>query len=151
MTAISFIKFLGVALCATVLAGCAATGAKFDEASKAMPTLQAGSGRVFFLRSSSMMGAAIQPDIRLNGQVVGASKPGGYFYVDRPAGNYSAATQTETEKTLSFRLEAGETKYVRTTPAFGVMVGRINLDLEKPEAAIAELKTLSFTGTASPK
>jgi hypothetical protein len=29
-----------------------------------------GEGRVFFLRSASMFGAAIQPDIRLNNEVV---------------------------------------------------------------------------------
>ncbi|MFG6459077.1 DUF2846 domain-containing protein [Roseateles sp. BYS96W] len=112
--------------------------------SKTIPTLKAGEGRVYFFRSDSMMGAALQPDIRLNKEVVGASKPGGFFYVDRPAGSFSAATATETEKTLSFTLDAGETKYVRTSPSFGVLVGRIVLELEDPKKAQAEIESLSF-------
>ncbi len=148
MKAAFILKFSGLALAAVFLAGCAATGAKYEEAAKSMPTVKTGEGRVYFLRSSSMFGAAMQPEIRLNGQVVGASKPGGYFYVDRPAGNYSASTQTEAEKTLSFSLDSGETKYVRSSPAMGLIVGRVNLDLEKPEAAMTELKTLSYTGPA---
>jgi hypothetical protein len=78
---------------------------------------------------------------------VGTSKPGGFFFVDRPAGNYSAAASTETEKTLSFVLDAGETKYLRTSPAFGLLVGRVVIDLETPEKARAELPSLSYTGT----
>jgi hypothetical protein len=95
-----------------------------------------------------MFGAAIQPDIRLNGQVVGESKPGGFFFVDRPAGSYIAAASTETEKTLSFALDAGETKYVRSTPSLGVMVGRVVLALETPEKAKEELSSLSYTGNS---
>ncbi len=135
---------LAVALVGTaILTGCA-SGPNFAEMSKTIPTLKAGEGRVYFFRSDSMMGAALQPDIRLNKEVVGASKPGGFFYVDRPAGSFSAATATETEKTLSFTLDAGETKYVRTSPSFGVLVGRIVLELEDPKKAQAEIESLSF-------
>jgi hypothetical protein len=94
-----------------------------------------------------MLGAAIQPGIRLDEDVVGSSKPGGFFYVDRPAGSHIASSRTETEKTLSFTLEAGETKYIRTQPSFGLLVGRIVLDLVDPQEAQAEIKKLSFTGT----
>jgi hypothetical protein len=139
---------MSLAAAVVALAGCA-TGVKYSQLSAGMPALKADEGRVYFLRSSSMFGAAIQPEIRLNGTVVGMSKPGGFFYVDRPAGNYSAAVSTETEKTLTFVLAAGETKYVRSSPSFGVMVGRINLELETPEKARAELADLSYTGAQS--
>lgn len=132
---------------ATLFAGCA-SGPKYAEIAKSIPTLKSGDGRIYFFRSDSMFGAAIQPEIRLNGVVVGNSKPGGFFYVDRPAGNYVGAASTETEKTLSFALAAGETKYVRTSPSFGVLVGRINLELEDPKKAQAEIETLSFTELA---
>jgi len=131
-----------------VLAGCA-SGPKYSEMSSTIPTLRPGEGRIFFLRSSSMLGAAIQPDIRLNGQVVGASKPGGFFYVDRTAGRYIASTATETEKTVTFALDPGETKYLRTSPTFGVLVGRVVIDIETPEKAKAELPTLSNTGAVN--
>jgi len=128
---------------AAVLTGCA-SGPKFSEMSNTIPAVKAGEGRVYFFRSDSMLGAAIQPDIRLNNEVVGSSKPGGFFYVDRPAGSFSAAASTETEKTVSFTLDAGETKYVRTSPTFGVLVGRIVLQLEEPAKAQAEVEKLSY-------
>jgi hypothetical protein len=139
-----------LALCTLIalgasLAGCA-SGPKFADVAQSIPTVAAGEGRIYFFRSSSMLGAAIQPDIRLNGEVVGASKPGGFFYVDRKPGTYVGSTTTETEKTLSFALAAGETKYVRSSPSFGVMVGRINLELEDAQKARDEIATLSYTG-----
>jgi hypothetical protein len=84
--------------------------------SSSIPTLRPGEGRIFFLRSSSLLGAALQPDIRLNGQVIGASKPGGFFYVDRTAGRYIASTATETAKTVTFALDPGETKATLNKP-----------------------------------
>jgi hypothetical protein len=128
---------------AALMTGCA-SGPKFAEISKTIPAIKAGEGRVYFFRSDSMFGAAIQPEIRLNNEVVGSSKPGGFFYVDRPAGSFSAAASTETEKTLSFTLDAGETKYVRTSPSMGVLVGRVVLQLEEPAKAQAEVEKLSY-------
>ena len=139
---------LASALAATaILCGCA-SGPKFAEMSKTIPSVKAGEGRVYFFRSDSMFGAAIQPEIRLNTEVVGSSKPGGFFYVDRPAGSFSAAASTETEKTLSFTLDAGETKYVRTSPSMGLLVGRIVLQLEEPAKAQAEVEKLSYAPPA---
>jgi len=129
-----------------LLAGCAGSGPKFQEMKSSLPVLRQGDGRVFFMRSGSMFGAAIQPEIRLNGEVVGTSVPGGFFFVDRAAGNYEAHASTEVERKLTFTLAAGETKYVRTSPSFGVLVGRINFDLVDPAQAATELDELSFTG-----
>lgn len=132
---------------ASLLTACA-SGPKYAEMSKSIPTMKPGEGRIYFFRSDSMLGAAVQPDIRLNGQVVGSSKPGGFFYVDRPAGNYVAAASTETEKTASFKLDAGETKYLRTSPSFGVLVGRIVIEIEDPAKGRTEVEKLSYTGGA---
>lgn len=135
------------ALCVAMMAGCA-TGVPYAEVAAKMPQLKSGEGRIYFLRSSSMVGAAIQPSIKLNGEVVGDSKPGGFFFVDRPVGNFVASTSTETENTLSFTLAAGETKYLRSSVHFGIMVGRVTLDLEQPEKALAELPSLKQTSLA---
>jgi hypothetical protein len=108
-----------------LMAGCA-SGVRHSEMASSIPSLKSGEGRVYFLRSASMLGAAVQPDLRLNNEVVGESKPGGFFFVDRPAGKYvAAAAATETEKTLSSVLDSGETKYVRSSPSMGLMVGRV--------------------------
>jgi hypothetical protein len=137
---------LAAVVALAALGGCAASGAKYQEVASAMPGLKSGEGRVYFLRSSSIVGAALQPHIRLNGQVVGVSKPGGFFYVDRPAGSYTAAAATETEKSASFALQSGETKYLRTSPSIGILVGRIVVEIESAEKAMAELPSLSYTG-----
>ncbi len=68
------------------LAACA-TGPKYTEMQSSIPTLGAEQGRVYFYRSGSAFGAAVQPSILLNGVVVGESKPGGFFFVDQAAGN----------------------------------------------------------------
>ncbi|WP_149135823.1 DUF2846 domain-containing protein [Cupriavidus campinensis] len=134
----------GIAL-SFLMAGCA-SGVKHSEMASSIPSLKSGEGRVYFLRSASMFGAAVQPDLRLNNEVVGESKPGGFFFVDRPAGKYVASAATETEKTLSFVLDSGETKYVRSSPSMGLMVGRVVLKLETPEKAKEDLASLSYTG-----
>jgi hypothetical protein len=141
----TFLKLAGGMLVGLVLAGCA-SGIKHKDMAASMPSLKSGEGRIYFLRSASMVGAAIQPEVRLNGHVVGVSRPGGFFFVDRPAGNYVASAATETEKQASFVLNAGETKYVRTSPSFGIVVGRIVVELETPEKATAELPSLGYTG-----
>jgi hypothetical protein len=138
-------SLLALVALAAVIAGCA-SGPKYQDVAKSIPALKPNEGRVFFFRSSSVVGAAVQADIRLNGTVVGTSIPGGFFYVDRPAGNYVAASSTETEKTLSFTLAAGETKYVRSSVGLGLLVGRVILELGDPKAAQAEIETLSYTG-----
>jgi hypothetical protein len=141
----TFLKLMLLGAVVAVVSACA-TGPKFADVASSMPTLKAGEGRIYFFRSSSMVGAAIQPEIRLTGQVVGQSKPGGFFYVDRPAGNYVASASTETEKTVSFTLQPGETKYIRSSIGMGLFAGRPLLEPENPEKASAELASLSYTG-----
>lgn len=141
----TFLKFTAAAFVLALVAGCA-SGPKHSAMESAIGSLKPGEGRIYFFRSSSMVGAALQPEIRLNGAPVGESKPGGFFYVDRPAGNYTAAVATETEKVVTFTLAAGETKYIRSSPSIGLLVGRIVLDLEPAEKAKAELGSLSYTG-----
>ncbi|ALS63338.1 MULTISPECIES: DUF2846 domain-containing protein [Pandoraea] len=127
------------------LAGCA-SGPKRAEMASAIPTIKTGEGRVYFYRSSSPFGAAVQPEIRLNDEIVGSSKPGGFFFVDRPAGQYKASASTETEKTLSFSLDSGETKYVRSSVSMGLLIGHVVLELEQPEVGEAALDSMSYTG-----
>jgi hypothetical protein len=141
----TFLKLAAVAAVSVTLAGCA-SGIKHKDILTSMPAVASGQGRIYFLRSNSFVGAALQPEIRLNGEAVGKSMPGGFFYVDRPAGKYIAAGSTEVEKTVSFELRAGETKYVRSSTSVGILVGRVILDLETPEKALQELGDLSYTG-----
>ena len=108
-----------------LLGGCA-SGAIYNEAMVSFPSLAASEGRIMLYRNT-MMGAAVQPSVRINGEIVGKAKPKGFFYVDLPApGTYTISTQTEAVKMTKISIEPGQTKYVRLEMQMGVMVGRIN-------------------------
>ena len=132
-----------------VLAGCAASGPKISEMRASMPQLRPDQGRIFFYRNSSMLGAAMQPNIMLNGRVVGESKPGGFFYVDEAAGPKEVATSTEVERKLTFTLDRGQTRYVRTAIGMGLAVGRVYPELVDHATAEKELQETSYTGAAT--
>lgn len=136
-----------VATFAALLVGCATSGKRHSEMKSSLAPLKTDDGRIFFYRVASPFGAAVQPGIKLNNVAVGTSKPGGFFYVDRPAGRYEAHATTEVERTVSFALAPGETKYIRTSPSFGVLIGRINFELMKASEAQVEIASLHYTGT----
>lgn len=142
-----FFKVIFLAVIVFLGAGCAATGPKYSDIASTIPSLAANKGRVFFFRPDTMLGAAITSDIRVNGNVVGKSERGSFFFVDQAPGNITVSTSTEVEKQLTFTLAAGETKYVKTTVSFGVLVGRINSALVNSTEAKAEIAGLAYTGT----
>ncbi len=128
-----------------LLSACA-SGPKMMEVKSSIPPLKSNEGRIYFYRVASMVGAAIQPSISLNGTVVGESKPGGFFFVDRAPGSIEVVTATEVERKLTFTLAASETRYVRTTTSFGVVVGRVQAGLVDRAEAEKELEETSYTG-----
>ena len=127
------------------LAGCA-TGSRLAEIQDTLPQLETEKGRIWFYRSRSLFGAAIQPPIRLNGEVVGDSVPGGVFFHDVVPGDFIVATTTEVERQLTFTIVKGQERFVKTSPGFGVLVGRIHPELIDPEEARSAIEGLSFTG-----
>jgi hypothetical protein len=125
-----------------LLSGCA-TGAKYTEVRSTLPSLAPSEGRIYFYRPSAL-GAAVQPDIKLNGQKVGLAKPHGFYFVDRAPGNCEVSAATETEKKLTFTLDPGQERFVRLKIQLGVLVGRIVPELVDRAEAEEELKNLSF-------
>lgn len=132
-------------LLALLLSACA-TGPKFGETQSAIPTLKAEQGRIYFYRVASMVGAALQPTIYLNGLPVGDSKPGGFFFVDQAPGAQNVSTATEVEKKLTITLDAGQTRYIRTTTGLGLFVGRVYPELVDDATAQREIYDTSYTG-----
>ena len=119
-----------------------------DESPLQLPPLKSGYGRVYFVRPGDFGGSAVQPEIRMNNEVVGRSVPGGFSYVDRPPGKYAVTTATEVENAVTFQLAAGETKYIRTTVTPGILVGHITPTLEFPEQGQSDISTLRYVGPA---
>lgn len=137
---------LCAALSLSVLLSACASGPKLAEVQASIPNLKSDQGRIYFYRSSSIVGAAIQPSINLNGAVVGDSKPGGFFFVDQAPGPKEVSTTTEVEKKLTFTLEAGQTRYVKTTIGFGVVAGRVYPELVDNATGEKELQETSYIG-----
>jgi hypothetical protein len=125
-------------LFAVLFLGACASGAKFSQTAPSLTPVSGDTGRVFFYRPSSF-GAAVKPDVRLNGEVVGEAVAQGYFFVDRPPGEYKVATSTEVERTLSFVLEKGQTRYVRLSMSMGFFAGHVTPELVDSDKALKEL------------
>jgi hypothetical protein len=129
-------------LLALLLPACA-SGPKYTEVMSTLPSLTPTQGRIYFYRPSAL-GAAVQPDIKLNGQKIGTAKPHGFYFIDRDPGDYVVSASTETEKRLTFTLEPRQERYVRLKIQIGVLVGRIVPELVDKAEAEQELKGLSF-------
>jgi hypothetical protein len=128
------------------LAGCA-SGPKFNTVESGLSSLPTGKARIFLYRSTSL-GAGIQPEIKLNGAVVGKAEPNGIFFVDRDPGNMEVVTSSEVEKKLTFTVSAGETRYVRLGVGLGVLVYRIIPELVAEDEARKEIAELAYTGSS---
>ena len=127
------------------LSACA-SGVKFTEMNPPTTPRDQDFGRIFFYRTT-VLGAALQPDVLLNGVKVGDAVAQGFFYVDRPPGNYEVVTSTEVDRKVTFVLEKGETRFVRFSVSFGFFVGHVYGELVDPAEGLEEIKECKYTGT----
>src|SRR5213593_2006168 len=137
-----------VIVASMLLSACATSGPKFAEMASSIGAPKPDVGRIYFYRTA-LLGAAVQPDVRLNGEVVGKAVPNGFFYADRPAGNYQVATETEVERKLTFTLEPGQTRYVRLNIAMGFFVGHVYGELVDEAKGREEIADMRYTGTTA--
>lgn len=128
-----------------LLVSCA-TGPKFATMQIDMMAKDPEMGRIFFYRTATM-GAALRPDVLLNDQKIGQSIAKGFFYIDRPAGEYTVVTSTEVTRKVSFVLEKGQTRYIKFNVSMGFFVGHVYGELVEESVALEELKGCSYTGT----
>jgi hypothetical protein len=142
-----FLRLAAAACVALLLAACAATGPKFAEVEASLPPLRAGEGRIFVFRSMSTVGGALRPDVRINGEVAGTPQVGSFFFVDRPAGRYTASARTESESTVACELGDGDTAYMSLQITMGILVGRPLLRLHSPEAGPSAMQGLAYIGS----
>lgn len=144
----NFVKLSSICMLALAVVGCA-TGPKYAEVKSSIPNLSPDKGRIYFYRSGTMFGSGIQPSVKLNGDVVGDSKPGGFFYVDVPPADYEVVLSTEVDKKLTFVLEKRQERCVRMSVGLGVVVYRVYPELVEPAVCDAEILDMSYTGSAT--
>src|SRR5688572_12389764 len=131
----------------SLMAGCA-SGPKFNSVEASLAAVPAGKARIFFYRSTAL-GAAIQPEVRLNGTVVGKAEPHGVFFVDRDPGNMEVVTGSEVDRKLTFTVAAGDRRYVKLGVGLGVLVYRIIPELIDEAEALKEMSDLSYVGAGA--
>lgn len=102
----------GIFLLLTLMA--CSTGRQFDFLESKLPKLPPNEGRIYFYRLDTTIGWQNEPDILLNGEKVGRSVTGEFFYVDVKRGNYEVTCAGSSEKPVTFSLERGEVVYIRT-------------------------------------
>lgn len=140
---------VGLVLVASMLlTACATSTPKYSEMVASMGAAGPDMGRIYFYRTV-LLGFAVQPEVRLNGQVVGRAVPNGFFYVDRPTGSYEVATTTEVERKLTFTLDAGQVRYVRLNISMGLFAGHVYGELVDEAKGQAEIADVRYTGAAT--
>lgn len=136
-----------VVLVMAILTGCAATGPVYTAMADHISAVPQDTSRLVFYRTETLVGSAVQPDIRLNGRVVGRSQPGGFFYVDAAPGRQIVVASTEVETKLEVETTAGETLYIASAIGMGLFVGRIQFTLPSERQALADIPSLRYTGS----
>jgi len=140
------------ALGAVLLAGCG--GPRYKDVASSIPIMVPDTGRIYFYQPPAPTGVVSdQPYLRVNDVKVGRSKPGSFFYVNRPAGNYEVDTLRGGEH-VSFTLAPGQTRYVRLSiqgvSGNSSSVGRQEMRLEESEeVATREMGPLKYWGAGS--
>lgn len=134
-----------IALVVMILSlGACASGPKFNTMDIPNTTRNPEMGRLFLYRITGFAGLAVQPDIQLNGEKVGVSKPMGFFFLDLKPGEYTITTSTEVTRKVSLILDKGQNKYVRFSLGFGFFVGHVYGELVDEPVALKEIQECSF-------
>lgn len=137
-------RYLYPILTALILCGCATSGQKFSEsATGTAPGPGPEMARIYFYRTM-LLGMAVQPEVKINDEVVGRAVPNGFFYVDRKPGAYEITTTTEVERKLSLTLDKGQTRYVKLSLSIGFVVGHVYPELIDNDVAKKEMESTRY-------
>ena len=127
------------------LIGCATGGPKYADLNPTIPS-KPDTGRIFVYRTA-LLGAAVQPAVRVNGEAVGNAVPNGFFFIDRAPGDYVISTSTEVDRNLSLTLDKGDTRFVRLNISMGFFVGHVYPELIEPATGEKEIQDCHYTGS----
>lgn len=104
--------------------------------------LAEGRGRIYFYRLGNLWGAMLYPKVRLDGEVVGKTIAGRYFFKDVDPGTHEITIKTEVARKLTLPVAAGETRYVKVSVGMGWLIGRFRLEAIAFETAREEVRNL---------
>ncbi len=128
----NLLKTFALAVGLAVFAVGCASGPKFSEYRASVSPPADGNGRIWFYRPSAL-GAAVQPDVKLDGTKVGTAVPHGFFHVDTPPGVHEVSASTEWTHKASLNVTTNADNYVKLEMMIGLFVGHV-IPKEIPEA-----------------
>jgi Protein of unknown function (DUF2846) len=125
----------------SALIGCA-SGPKLNSVRSSIPNLSPEQARIYFYRAS-YFGGAYQPEVTVDGQVVGRAQIEGVYFKDYAPGKYLVSTSLAQGNDVSLILSAGDVKYIRLKYRIGFAVYPELVDRAVGES---ESDGLSYTG-----
>jgi len=138
-----FLFYLLIIISMAFFISCA-SGVPYTEMKPSIIPEEPNTGRIFFYRITAF-GAALQPDIIMNEEKIGTSIAKGFFYLDKPPGDYTVVTSTEVKRKVSFVLDPEQTRYIRFNVSMGFFAGHVYGELVDPSKAIKEIEKCKYT------
>jgi len=126
-------------------AGCT-TGPGYNSVKDTFPPPVADTGRIFVYRDA-VYNPKKTPAVLLNGEEVGLSKTQGFFYVDRPAGEYKIEISGESGPPVSFTLDRGQTVYVRISLHSNLVINHQYPEIVDAATAQREIVFCKYAGS----
>lgn len=139
----------GIAVVLLGLGACA-TGPTLQESRAKVPSVPADQGRIYFYRTASPFGSAIQPSVRLDGVGVGESIPNGVFFCDVAPGRHTVSVETEVEKSAEVEVAAGQSSYVKMDQGMGWLYARVHIEVVPPETGASEAAASTLIASSCP-
>ena len=101
-----FLRFVFACMILTTIIGCTASGPSYDVAKASFLSLAPEKSRLFFLRESALVGAAVAARIQINGRNAANLYGNGFTYIDIPAGDAFVVVDGDLMNPGEWRLSA---------------------------------------------
>ncbi|MBW8639152.1 DUF2846 domain-containing protein [Hoeflea sp. WL0058] len=128
-----------------ILLSACATGTVVSKSPEAKSPIPSGKSRIVVYRTQ-IVGMAVQPSVKVDGQKTGLCSPNGLFYVYVTPGVHEVSATTETTDTATVETRAGQTTYIECSVTTGIFVGRPSIIEVTESRAKPKISGLSFTG-----
>jgi hypothetical protein len=137
---------VAVACAGLLLSACAGAGGPDLKPVPAagLPAPEGGQGRIVFYRPRASLFPAVDPQVIVNGRLVGDSLDGVVFYRDAWPGDYEVFLTSDRDNPVVFTLGPGESLYVRTSIGFGLTGPRLAPELVNETHARREIRGLGL-------
>lgn len=142
-------KTLVVSAVLALMTGCASVNMAPEHQSleaKEFNAPEEGKAGVYVFREDTVVGGAVKKDIWINGDCLGESAKGVFFY-RQVEGDMEQEISTESEfspNTLTLFTESGRNYFVQQYIKMGVFVGGANLELFDEKEGMAEVAKLDL-------